>query len=119
LKEVDGVGRLEAPRQPGPAGGEKKDEPAEKGSPRESVPPSSSYLTIDANLKGLIDRLKKGEQTPLLLVADHAGKTVPRALGRLGVAAPERERPCYCCTVLGLSGRRGPRSCRIWNHTTK
>jgi predicted N-formylglutamate amidohydrolase len=30
--------------------------------------------------------------SPLLLVADHAGKAIPRALGRLGVAAPEWER---------------------------
>jgi predicted N-formylglutamate amidohydrolase len=30
--------------------------------------------------------------SPLLLVADHAGKAIPRALGRLGAAAPEWER---------------------------
>ncbi len=33
-----------------------------------------------------------GGASPLLLVADHAGNTIPRALGRLGLAAPERER---------------------------
>jgi predicted N-formylglutamate amidohydrolase len=33
-----------------------------------------------------------GGASPLLLVADHAGKAIPRALGRLGVAAPEWER---------------------------
>jgi predicted N-formylglutamate amidohydrolase len=33
-----------------------------------------------------------GGASPLLLVADHAGNAIPRALGRLGVAAPDWER---------------------------
>ena len=33
-----------------------------------------------------------GGTSPLLLVADHAGKLMPRALGHLGVAEAERER---------------------------
>ncbi len=33
-----------------------------------------------------------GAPSPLLLVADHAGKTMPRALGRLGIAEAECQR---------------------------
>jgi predicted N-formylglutamate amidohydrolase len=40
--------------------------------------------------------------SPLLLVADHAGKAIPRALGRLGVAAPESER--HIAWDIGVAG---------------
>jgi predicted N-formylglutamate amidohydrolase len=40
--------------------------------------------------------------SPLLLVADHAGRTVPRALGRLGVAAPDWER--HIAFDIGIAG---------------
>jgi predicted N-formylglutamate amidohydrolase len=40
--------------------------------------------------------------SPLLLVADHAGRAIPRALGRLGVAAPEWER--HIAWDIGIAG---------------
>jgi predicted N-formylglutamate amidohydrolase len=40
--------------------------------------------------------------SPLLLVADHAGRTVPRALGRLGVAPPDFER--HIAFDIGIAG---------------
>jgi len=40
--------------------------------------------------------------SPLLLVADHAGNTMPRALGRLGVAAPELDR--HIAYDIGIAG---------------
>jgi predicted N-formylglutamate amidohydrolase len=43
-----------------------------------------------------------GAASPLLLVADHAGKTTPRALGRLGVAAPDWER--HIAFDIGIAG---------------
>jgi predicted N-formylglutamate amidohydrolase len=43
-----------------------------------------------------------GGSSPLLLVADHAGKAVPRALGRLGLTAPEWER--HIAWDIGIAG---------------
>jgi predicted N-formylglutamate amidohydrolase len=43
-----------------------------------------------------------GGTSPLLLVADHAGNAAPRALGRLGVAAPEWER--HIAWDIGIAG---------------
>jgi predicted N-formylglutamate amidohydrolase len=40
--------------------------------------------------------------SPLLLVADHAGRASPRALGRLGVAPPEWER--HIAWDIGIAG---------------
>jgi predicted N-formylglutamate amidohydrolase len=40
--------------------------------------------------------------SPLLLVADHAGKAIPRALGRFGVAAPGWER--HIAWDIGVAG---------------
>ena len=40
--------------------------------------------------------------SPLLLVADHAGRTVPRALGRLGVADADYER--HIAWDIGIAG---------------
>ncbi len=40
--------------------------------------------------------------SPLLLVADHAGRAVPRTLERLGVAAPEWER--HIAWDIGIAG---------------
>jgi predicted N-formylglutamate amidohydrolase len=40
--------------------------------------------------------------SPLLLVADYAGRAIPRALGRLGVAAPEWER--HIAWDIGIAG---------------
>ena len=40
--------------------------------------------------------------SPLLLVADHAGNMIPRALGSLGVAAAERER--HIAWDIGIAG---------------
>jgi predicted N-formylglutamate amidohydrolase len=40
--------------------------------------------------------------SPLLLVADHAGRAIPRALGRLGVAALEWER--HIAWDIGIAG---------------
>ena len=40
--------------------------------------------------------------SPLLLVADHAGNATPRALGRLGVAAPEWQR--HVAFDIGIAG---------------
>ena len=44
----------------------------------------------------------KGGQSPLLLVADHAGKLIPRALGDLGV--PETERARHIGWDIGIAG---------------
>ncbi len=41
-------------------------------------------------------------RSPLLLVADHAGRTVPRALGRLGVADADFER--HIAWDIGIAG---------------
>jgi predicted N-formylglutamate amidohydrolase len=43
-----------------------------------------------------------GGTSPLLLVADHAGNAAPRALGRLGVAAPEWRR--HIAFDIGIAG---------------
>ena len=43
-----------------------------------------------------------GGQSPFLLVADHAGNRVPRALGRLGVAETEYER--HIAWDIGIAG---------------
>lgn len=43
-----------------------------------------------------------GGASPLVLVADHAGKATPRALGRLGVAAPEWQR--HIAFDIGIAG---------------
>jgi predicted N-formylglutamate amidohydrolase len=43
-----------------------------------------------------------GGASPLLLVADHAGNATPRALGRLGVAAPEWQR--HIAFDIGIAG---------------
>ena len=43
-----------------------------------------------------------GALSPLLLVADHAGKTMPRALGRLGIAEAECER--HIAWDIGIAG---------------
>jgi predicted N-formylglutamate amidohydrolase len=43
-----------------------------------------------------------GGASPLLLVADHAGNAIPRALGRLGVAAPDWER--HIAWDIGIAG---------------
>jgi predicted N-formylglutamate amidohydrolase len=43
-----------------------------------------------------------GGASPLLLVADHAGDASPRALGRLGVAAPEWRR--HIALDIGIAG---------------
>jgi predicted N-formylglutamate amidohydrolase len=43
-----------------------------------------------------------GATSPLLLVADHAGRAVPRALGRLGVAAPGWQR--HIAWDIGIAG---------------
>ena len=40
--------------------------------------------------------------SPFLLVADHAGNIMPRALGRLGIAAPECER--HIAWDIGIAG---------------
>jgi predicted N-formylglutamate amidohydrolase len=40
--------------------------------------------------------------SPLLLVADHAGNAAPRALGRLGVAAPQWQR--HIAFDIGIAG---------------
>src|SRR4051812_10190110 len=40
--------------------------------------------------------------SPLLIVADHAGNLMPRALGRLGVPAPECER--HIAWDIGIAG---------------
>ena len=40
--------------------------------------------------------------SPFLLVADHAGNAIPRALGRLGVAAPELRR--HIAWDIGIAG---------------
>jgi len=40
--------------------------------------------------------------SPLLLVADHAGRTVPRALGRLGLAEADYER--HIAWDIGIAG---------------
>jgi predicted N-formylglutamate amidohydrolase len=52
-------------------------------------PPPVSVYNADGN-------------SPFLLVADHAGKAVPRALGRLGVAAPDWER--HIAWDIGIAG---------------
>ena len=41
-------------------------------------------------------------QSPFLLVADHAGNAIPRALGRLGVAEAERVR--HIAWDIGIAG---------------
>ena len=46
-----------------------------------------------------------GGTSPLLLVADHAGRAVPRALGRLGVAPSEWER--HIAWDIGIAGVGG------------
>ena len=47
-----------------------------------------------------------GGASPLLLVADHAGVASPRALGRLGVSAPEWQRHiAYDIGIAGLGDR--------------
>jgi len=43
-----------------------------------------------------------GAPYPLLLVADHAGNTMPRALGRLGIAEAECER--HIAWDIGIAG---------------
>ncbi len=43
-----------------------------------------------------------GALSPLLLVADHAGKAMPRALGRLGIAEAECER--HIAWDIGIAG---------------
>jgi predicted N-formylglutamate amidohydrolase len=43
-----------------------------------------------------------GGKPPFLLVADHAGKAIPRALGDLGLAAAERER--HIAWDIGIAG---------------
>lgn len=43
-----------------------------------------------------------GGASPLLLVADHAGRAVPRILDRLGVAAPDWER--HIAWDIGIAG---------------
>ncbi len=43
-----------------------------------------------------------GGASPLLLVADHAGNRMPRALGRLGIAAAEAER--HIAWDIGIAG---------------
>ena len=43
--------------------------------------------------------------SPLLLVADHAGNAIPRALGRLGVAEPEWERHIAWDIGIAVVGR--------------
>lgn len=43
-----------------------------------------------------------GGASPLLLVADHAGNAAPRALGRLGVGAPEWQR--HIAFDIGIAG---------------
>jgi predicted N-formylglutamate amidohydrolase len=45
---------------------------------------------------------KDGGASPFLLVADHAGKIIPRALGDLGVAAADRER--HIAWDIGIAG---------------
>jgi predicted N-formylglutamate amidohydrolase len=43
-----------------------------------------------------------GAASPLLLVADHAGNAIPRALGRLGIAAADCER--HIALDIGIAG---------------
>jgi predicted N-formylglutamate amidohydrolase len=43
-----------------------------------------------------------GGTSPLLLVADHAGNTVPRALGRLGISEAEAQR--HIAWDIGIAG---------------
>ena len=43
-----------------------------------------------------------GGPSPFLLVADHAGNAMPRALGRLGIAEAERER--HIAWDIGIAG---------------
>ncbi len=43
-----------------------------------------------------------GGKSPLLLVADHAGRLIPRALGRLGVAETDLER--HIAWDIGIAG---------------
>jgi len=45
---------------------------------------------------------KPGGTSPFLLVADHAGNLMPRALGRLGIAAAECER--HVAWDIGIAG---------------
>jgi predicted N-formylglutamate amidohydrolase len=47
-----------------------------------------------------------GGTPPFLLVADHAGKAIPRALGDLGLAAAERER--HIAWDIGIAGLGRP-----------
>jgi len=47
-----------------------------------------------------------GGVSPFLLVADHAGRTMPRALGTLGISAAERER--HIAWDIGIAGLARP-----------
>ncbi len=59
-----------------------------------------SLLTADEPLPVAV--YNAGGASPLLLVADHAGNSAPRALGRLGVAAPEWQR--HIAFDIGIAG---------------
>jgi predicted N-formylglutamate amidohydrolase len=62
--------------------------------------PSKPLLAADEPLPVAVYNV--GGASPLLLVADHAGNTTPRALGRLGVAAPEWQR--HIAFDIGIAG---------------
>ena len=58
---------------------------------------------------GAGDGAQRERRSPFLIVADHAGNLIPRALGRLGVSEAECERHI----ALGHRHRAGvPRCCR-------
>jgi predicted N-formylglutamate amidohydrolase len=66
--------------------------------------PTSSLLATDEPPPVSVQNA--GGASPLLLVADHAGVASPRALGRLGVAAPEWQRHiAYDIGIAGLAHR--------------
>jgi predicted N-formylglutamate amidohydrolase len=61
---------------------------------------SKPLLAADEPLPAAV--YNAGGVSPLLLVADHAGNATPRALGRLGVAAPEWQR--HIAFDIGIAG---------------
>jgi predicted N-formylglutamate amidohydrolase len=63
-----------------------------------NVPPS----LLSADEPHPVTICNAGGTSPLLLVADHAGRAVPRALGNLGVAASEWER--HVAWDIGIAG---------------
>jgi predicted N-formylglutamate amidohydrolase len=62
--------------------------------------PAQSLLAADEPAPVSIDNA--GGTSPFLLVADHAGNAIPRALGRLGVAEPELLR--HIAWDIGIAG---------------